>query len=313
MYPLPIEKAALIAILTASLISLTTGESALGAGKKPASAPNPSCPAPGAVAKPYRKVLMTSVATKPFPLPNGTLVDLTQDLNTMAYSVTTDTHTFRPSTVVDADCAEHLELHIGVSTLELNLYELGITIGYSPTGTSAVTSAEGEVNVRLGHLAMDFRIDQCNIKGCTQIIASTANATPVETDSSFKINFSEITTAVQLATHPTFNKLLRKIMTAGMTRLAQSPDVHHLPWRAIVRESNPSAGTLIFDAGTQDGIAANQNFAVYAVSPTTGVCDVYKTIAYIHTLRADPLSSFAIVDQVLDSQPIETGDLVVVK
>jgi hypothetical protein len=311
----------LFALVTTLSFTLTAAATpaAFAMGKKKPS-PGNSCNADDgtlSTPNPLRKTEMRPVTTKAFALPNGKTVDLSADLDLMLATATVGTNVFSPTDPSDgaADpCATHLEIRAGVSSLVLNAFELGISFGYSPTGdTGTVTGVTGKTNVRVGKIAMDFHVYECTRGSCSSVAASTASAATAGVELTFEIDFSSVTVGPDLVYNTPLGKILRGIMDDGMKKLAKSNDMSKVSWKARVREFIPASGTLIFDAGHQSGILPNQTFMVYAATPATSACEVFKPMAHIHTTQIEPVSSSAVVDQMLDSRGIQDGDIVMIR
>ena len=288
------------------------------AAKKP-SDPQSQCPVSPAVsvAQPVRALVLKKIGTQVFVLPNGSPADLQADLQSMLNTVVTQTPVFAvtdPALVYPCDA--YLELRAAVTHFQLDIAELGLSIGFNPGGSfGPVTGITGKVGVKIGTLAMDFSLWQCSRGRCTSVIASTANQTTASGSLALDIDFSVVHTGPSLLFQTPLGGLIRKIMVKGISDLASSPRLNELPWQAQVKEYIPSAGLFIFDAGQQARLKVNQSFEVYAAdSSANGVCDVYKTVAYAHTSSVDAVSSLAVVDQVFDSRRgILAGDLVMVR
>lgn len=266
---------------------------------------------------PARKVVLGKVGTLPFKLPNGSTVDLSADLNTILSTAVADTQNYFPTDKDTASdpCGTHLEIAASVSTLQLNALQVGVTFGYTPSGATSPTGTNitGNATVKVGTIAMDFSVRQCTQGGCTTVGAATANAATAGVSTSFTVNFGDVTTGPSLVYDTQLGSILRKIMNDGAKKLVAATNPGLLSWSAVVREVVPGAGVFIFDAGTQSLIKPNQSFAVYAVTPATGRCDVYKAVANAHTTQVSPLSSTAVIDEALDSRGVAEGDLVVIR
>ncbi len=265
---------------------------------------------------PVRRVVLKDIGTKPFQLPNGSMIDLSADLNTMLNTSVTGTAVFSPADPGFEDpCGTWIEIRSAVSTLELNVLEMGISFGYSPEGSidQVVTDLDGSLDVRIGTIAMDFHIYECvEGRGCQSRGASTASQQTTGVDLSVEIDFNDVTTGPHLIYNTPLGSALRKIMVNGMKELANSARLHELTWRASVREVNLDVGSIWFDAGTKDRLRPNERFEVYAV-PSDGVCRVYKRIALVHTEDVNTVSSYAIIDQIMDGATVEEGDVVMIR
>jgi hypothetical protein len=287
-------------------------------GKKPTTPVGAGCNANGdtglTTPNPSRKVVVNKVTTLPFNLPNGTRVDLSADLDTIIRTSITATQQYLPTDGGAADnCGDHLEIYGAVTTLELNAVQFGISFGYSPSGeNNTVTNLTGSADVNVGNISMDFGVRECNGGGCSTVGAVSASALTAGVNLSFKIDFSQVQLGPDLVAKTDLGKILRGIMDDGMKRLAKSANPSTLSWSSTVREVD-SDGSFIFDAGQNAMLGINQAFAVYAVTPATGACNVYKAVANVHTRQVEPLSSIAVVDQSLDPRGVQVGDRVVVR
>ena len=286
------------------------------AGKKPSEPPQCPAPPPYSTAQPVRPVVLRKVGTQVFTLPNGSPADLQADLQSMLNTVVTQTPVFAVTDpVLVYPCDAYLELRAAVTHFQLDLAELGLSIGFNPGGAlGPITGISGKVGVKIGTVAMDFSLWQCARGRCTSVMASTANQTTASGNLALEIDFSVVHTGPSLLFQTSLGDLMRKIMIKGVSDLATSARLNELPWQAEVKQYIPSAGLFIFNAGLQSRIRVNQMFEVYAAdSSASGVCEVYKTVAYGHTSSVDAVSSLAIVDQILDSRGILPGDVVMVR
>ncbi|MCM0604627.1 MAG: hypothetical protein KA715_00900 [Xanthomonadaceae bacterium] len=269
----------------------------------------------GLVANPIRKVVVHSVGTKPFDLPNGSSMDLTADLDTMFVTSLTNNSRLAPSLgSPETSCDSHVEVRAAITTLELNIAELGIKVGYSPKGSiSQSANVGGEVKVKGGTIAMDFSVWQCDQGHCYAVAASTVNHTVLGTELSFGINLGQIKIGPNLIYNTALGGMIRKMMDKGVAGLAASPRTSVLAWQATVVSVSHSDGSAIIDVGARELIEPNQDLVVYTPVSSGGSCRVYQSVAYIRTVQVDTVSSIAQVEQVLSPRAIEVGDVVMVK
>lgn len=291
------------------------------AAAKPKPDPNSCGATPGlSTPNPARKAILRDVGTKAFVLPNGSTMDLSADLKVMLGTAAAQNSIFRPvdtGTGVPAsgsECGKHLELQAAVSTLELNAFELGLSFGYSPSGSTGggVTSINTKTNLKVGTLALDFQILECDGGTCSVISATTADQNTVEFGLTFEIDFSNIKTGPDLMAKTQLGKIIRSVMETGMKQLSASPKLVDLTWGSTVIESIPEAGIFYFRAGTADHIFPNQTFTVYAVTPSTSICNAYRAVAYAHTTQVTERASTAVIDQLLDPRGVKESDLVTI-
>jgi len=201
-----------------------------------------------------------------------------------------------------------------VSTLELNVAEFGLTIGYKPTGENVpVTSLNGKANVKIGTISMDVGVWQCSRGNCVELAAATANHATAGVGLSVEIDFGVVTTGPSLVANTALGPILRTILQQAVSQLSRNPRLSKLAWSATVREVSPSGDVVIFDAGTQSALEPNQAFEVYAPSVAEGSCDVYRTVAAVHSDRVDTRSTTAQVDALYGSRGIKAGDVVLIR
>lgn len=314
-----------VLLVASSVLPSLLTVSFANAAAKPAPTPG-SCGTPATpsvtIPVPARKVIVQPIATKVFQLPNGSGIDFSADLQSILNTSVISTSAFSPvdpggSGVVDP-CQSHIEIRSAVTNFQLNVADIGVTFGYSPSGPipiGAGTSITAKANVQIGVISMDFSVWSCSSGVCSAVAAVTADQTLAGGNLNMEIDFGMIRTAPTLIFNTPLGSVFRTIMINGMSQLSASSRMNELPWQAMVKEVTPSAGTLIFDAGTQSRILSNQAFEVYAPADTTssGVCHVFETVAYIHTVEADTVSSIAVIDQTMGNRGVQVGDVVMIR
>ncbi len=300
-------KAPAIFALTLFVIATTAISTAWGAGKKKPNGPIFTTP------QPFRRVVVRPVGTLPFQLPNGVSVDLKADLTTMVgTALTTDTNFLPASEDLTSECEPTLEIRAAVSTLDLNVAQIGASFGYTPAGaTSTVTNATGKLDVKIGTVAMDFGIWQCVRGKCSELVASTSSHATAEVNLTFQIDFDSATTSPSLVYNTPLGATLRKIMDKGLKELNASNRVSKLSWFAQVKEVQPSTGSIIFDSGAQGGVKVGNAFEIYAASES-GYCNIYKAVAQVNTTQVGAIASQAEIVQTWDSRGVLAGDWVFV-
>lgn len=292
-----------------------SGDLAFAAGKK-SSNPGTNTPVTS-TPRPVRAAILQPVGTKAFQLPNGSTVNLGADLLAMLNTVVSNTNSFSAGDPYAEDpCNSHIEIRAAVSTLELDIASVGVSVGYTPNGAlGPISGINGKVGVQIGSIGMDFSVWQCDNGKCASVAAATASHVTAGVDLSLEIDFGVVKTGPDLLFNTSLGAILRKVMTAGMNTLSAAERLNELPWQARVREYIPSTGILFFDAGTQSRLAAYQNFTVFAPTDSTpaGVCHVYRPVAHIHSTAVEAVSSTAQVDEILDPRGIVDGDVVMIR
>ena len=267
--------------------------------------------------KPVRKVVVKPFGSKVFHLPNGNAIDISADLQSILMTVVTDTEGFSPTESVDSEpCESHLEIRSNMTVFQLDVADFGISFGFSKAGEfGPITGLNSSSNTQIGSIAMDFSIWKCAAGNCTAVSAATASYVTTGVQSNFDMDFNSIKFGPSFVYNTVLADAFRKVMTAGIMKLDQSTRLSELPWQARVKNYDANAGMLIFDAGTQFRLGPNQAFEVYAPidNSPTGMCNVFQTVAYVHTTAVSTASSTAMVDQVLDSRGVKSGDIVMVR
>jgi hypothetical protein len=132
----------------------------------------------------------------------------------------------------------------------------------------------------------------------------------------FGIDFSSVTIGPELIYNTDLGKILRKIMSEGMNRLAQNPRLQtELDWQAQVKDYDANTGTLIFDQGLQSRLAPHQTFTVYAREEGDLIqgCEQFRVVAHAVTTQVDSVSSVALVEKSFGERGVKVGDWVKVR
>ncbi len=269
------------------------------------------------VARPARRVFVKPMGTIPFQLPNGVPVNLGADLDALLRTAVTSTPSFSPTDGPDAEldpCGNYIEIRSNLSTFELNLTQFGVSVGYSPGGTLGdIAKLTGAVDVSIGTIAMDFSVWECVNGQCSSVAATMSDHLTAKVGLKFQIDLKAIKISPDFVFNTPIASIIRQIMDDGLSKLAKTERLNELTWRATVKQYVPEIGMVVFDAGTQSRIKPNQGFVVYAVTPDSGVCDLFRAIAYVKTTRVDAVSSVGMLTESLDHRQIEIGDQVMVR
>lgn len=302
-----------------SLIALFFVSQANAIGKKEPGSPgneDPDAAPELTTPQPLRKTVLQPIGTKVFQLPNGSTIDFNADLQSILPTAVTATAAFRPIDPSSMNvCNTSLEIRSAVTSFQLEVLGIGATFGYSPAGQlGSVTNITGKATLRVGLISMDFSVWRCTDGVCSAVAASNSTNFTANITGDIEVDFDKIKTGANLVFNTPLGEVLRLVMLDGMRQLADSPNLNELPWESRVREYTPAAGTLILGDGYQSRLQPSQAFEIYAPTNTssTGVCNVYKTVGYVHTLSVDTVSSTAIVDRISDSRGIKVGDIVMI-
>jgi len=265
------------------------------------------------VANPLRKVIVKPVAAKMFQLPNGAAMDLSADLDVMFNTELTSNSHLSPSEF-NTRPACHIEVQAAISTLELDINEYGIKVGFNPSGPMSTSGPTlgGNVTVKGGLIAMDFRVSECDNLECHSIAAASESHATSSTQLNFGLNLGMITIGPNLIHNTELGGILRAIMDKGIKDLINKPEMQGLIWQATIIAINPD-GTFLIDAGERDRLKDDQQFTVLTKLASPGsVCGSYQSIGYAHTSRVDNVSSTLKLDGAV-ARPLNVGDVVMIR
>ncbi|MBY0470540.1 hypothetical protein K2X30_05175 [bacterium] len=293
----------------------------------PAPVPAPITTAPGLfpAATPVREVVLMPVGNQVFTLPDGKQADLNDDLNTIFQTSVIQTGRFAPYLEGSSDvCRQDVKVVAKVSSFMLEGTQLQIRFGYNNQGELNQTgpTLEGVYKMKVGEIAIDFHVYQCHLNQmqtgqyeqlCVGKAAASVSNKLVSQNLEIDVTFGLANIGVSMLRDTALGALVRKMMDTGLNQVANSAAFHELSWKAKVREYDPATGMITFDAGTQQRILPNQGFEIYEVTPSTAACDVYKTVAYAHTVEVDSVSSVAKIDTFKGNhKTIQPGSIVMV-
>ncbi|OFZ81517.1 MAG: hypothetical protein A2583_03995 [Bdellovibrionales bacterium RIFOXYD1_FULL_53_11] len=309
-----LRRVALFAALAIGVLLIEATSVEAAGRKKPA---GPSTPMP------IRYVVLDEIGTTPFYMPNGKdeKASFGADLKLLLKDAVKDTGVL---SVTDSSsskiCEKYLMLTAGVSIFELKIASVGITVGYSHSSDAnkwALSKLEGELDVEIGNILMDFGIWECTGPGvCQQIVNSDSSHLLANVNLSVKINFSELEIGPDFIWKSEIGNIIKKVMEKGIMRMAGSDRFTKVPWRAyIMQDFDPNwPGFAYMNAGAQQGVRMNQMFEVLTVTPSEGECAAYRVAAYGHTRMVNAVSSVLAVEPscAAGAATIKKGDIVMV-
>lgn len=300
---------ALVALTTHLLCS--TPCAAFG-GKPPEERPN-TPPAPTfQQAKPYRVVELARVTAPVFPIPNGEKVDITSELNTLIDTTINSSHFIR---TMESKGQSRLIVSGGITALEMNILQLGLTIGWNKGGVIPIPgqpNASGEVDFRLSSLAMDFKIYD-RLTGQTYL-ASYTDQDLSQLKIQVHVNLTNLQAAIDVLYKTGMSEAIRIATANIMSQLEANPQFDYIPWEAEVLGVDPESGQMSFNAGSAAGVRANDVYSVYSACVGIEVNCYTRFLADMKTSNVGGFVSeargFSSADQVTN---IRAGDHVYVK
>ncbi len=271
-------------------------------------------------ALPLRPVIVRPMVTQGFRLPNQQMIHLGLDLDSILRAAVLSSERLVPQTSeLNNECGIHVELQARVTTMQFDVLQFGLSFGYTPTRLLEVDRLlQTDLDIRVGVIAIDLSLWECSLEHCVAMAAATITESPATVDWSATINLGLTMTGPRFLYSTPIGTLMRKMFTSGIRALESSAHFHALSWQARVREVRPETGDFVFDAGWQSRIERNQRFVIYAASGLTGSagsnsnCEVYDVVATARTVRVDPVSSVALIEERFGSGVVHEGDIVMV-
>ncbi len=252
----------MIGVSLAVATCLLSPTQATAFGKKPPKEPDAPATPTFQQAKPYRLVELARVIAPVFPIPNGHQVNITSELNTL---IDTTINSSRYIRTLEAKGQSRLVITGGVTALEMDILQLGLTIGWNKGGIIPLPgqpNVSGEVDFRLHTLAMDFKIYD-RFTGQTYL-ASYTDQELSDLKIQVRANLSDLQAAIDIFYKTGISEAVRLATTDIMLRLEANPQFDYVPWEAEVLGVDPQTGTLSFNAGAAQGVRANDVYSIYS-------------------------------------------------
>lgn len=267
----------------------------------------------GKQAHPIRRVHFAHLTVPAFYLPNGNRVDMNTDLATITDTEMNRSRYFRTTSDEEA----RLVITGGITSLELDILQLNLRIGWNPGGSLPVLGdpgIRGEVDVKLSNLSMDFKVYD-RLTGVTYL-ASYTDETLSNLRFSVTVEISQIGASVDLLTKTRLAESVRSAVEDIMRNMENHPDMPYVPWESTVLGTEGSGGSsLTIAAGGREGVEKNYVFSVYSSceNASTQFCyerflsDVRVTQVGVNSSTAVPFTSSDNLNAILP------GDKVYVK
>lgn len=240
---------------------------------------------------PVRILELRNVSASSFHLPNGNAVDMNMNLRELVDSQINQSAKFR-TYQRNTPLARHGVIDATITSLEMEIASIGLRIGYRPDGNGGTTDAgsgasgstpssgsggsagsgtqlTGQLTVKLGQIAMDFKIFDSDT-GETYSAVTTDQVT-AGLDLSFTVDFSNVSIGPAFQFRQALSGAIRTLVSHAMQRFVAAPRMNFLPWQAIVREVDGTRKLVLFDAGLRAGVSVGNLFSVYS-SCETGSC-----------------------------------------
>ena len=297
----------LLLLSTLIFFYLTEAADAFGSKSK-----DPALNNGGIQAIPTRYLDLAHVTVPTFYLPNGNRVDMNTDLKTIIDSQINQSRYFRTAI---PDPKNRLVITGGITSLELDILELGLKVGWNPAGAIPIGNlgVSGEVNLKLSNLSMDFKIfDRVTRE---TYLASYTNETLSNLRFQVKVEISQIGTSLELLTKTRLAEAIRQATSDIMSKLESSPGLHFVPWEARVLGVTEGGGELLLSAGGRAGVLPNFVFSIYSncEQNSSAMC-FERFLADVRVTSAGQTSATAVPFQASDSLAgVLAGDKIYVK
>lgn len=215
-------------------------------------------------AKPFRYVNLAHVTTPTFFFPNGIRADFNADLDQLIDTQINSSKYFRTQ-LATPETAPRLIITGGITTLEMDVLQLNLKIGWNPSGPIAIgipPVVNGEVDVRLSALSMDFKIYD-RITGQTYL-ASYTDQTLSNIKFTTKVNLSNIQGSLDVLYKTRVADAIRTATDDIMKNMERSKNFDLLPWEAKIAGTDKEKGKVIINVGSRAGVLQNQVYSVYS-------------------------------------------------
>ncbi len=268
-------------------------------------------------AKPVRKVRLLPVGSLPFRLPNGSTIDTSLDLTSIFESVVTESRFLSPLKEFGSTepCLPHLELRARLTTMELNVRQFKITIGFSPSGSFDVPPLKGSLETQIGTMAMDFSLWHCESGKCWAVASANEDHRTSQVSGFIGIDLDLITIGPSFVRNTSFGKTVRQIMKKGIETLESNAHFQELAWHSTITRATPTE-PWILQAGLSDRINSGDSFVIYrrATESVLGAtCPVYQPIALAHASSVQAQTSTLEIDSSNEFQIPVPGDWVMIR
>lgn len=284
---------------------------ASGFGRRSAN-PTPPSSDSAVQAIPIRGVELAHVTVPAFYLPNGNRVDMNTDLKAL---VDTEINRSRYFRTVVSQPNNRLVITGGVTSLELDILQFNLRIGWTPAGPIPIVgnpTLSGAVDLKLSNLSMDFKIYD-RLTGETYL-ASYTNERLSNLSFQIRVDIGQIGTSIELLTRTKLADAIRNATADIVRNFENNQRLHYVPWETYVLGVAASASELTIAAGGRSGLKTGFAFSVYsACAPGEMLC-FERFLADIKLSSIGQTSSLATPLAAKDSlSNIEAGDRVFVK
>ncbi|MCO5141703.1 MAG: hypothetical protein M9962_01280 [Oligoflexia bacterium] len=263
-------------------------------------------------AKPFRYVELAHVTVPTFFFANGDRADFNTDLPALIETEINGSNYFRTQ-LSSPEHAPRLIISGGITSLEMDVLQLNMKIGWNPSGAIIPTQfANGELDFRLSSLSMDFKIYDRVTK--QTYMTSYTNEKLSKLNITAKVNVSNITGSLDILYKTQMAKAIRIAMNDIMKNLENNRSFDYLPWEARVVGVDLDNNFIAFNSGQISGVKQNSQFSVYSSCAVNDQSCFSRFLADVKVIRVGPNSAEATPASDKNSiQKVQTGDLVYVK
>lgn len=302
----------LIATLGALTFTLYSAETLAFGGKKQTPPPANT----GLQAKPFRFVNLAHVTTPAFFFPNGVRADFNAELDQLIDTEINSSRYLRTQ-LATPENPPRLIITGGVTTLEMDVLQLNLKIGWNPSGPIMIgipPVVSGEVDVRLSALSMDFKIYD-RLTGQTYL-ASYTNQNLSNIKFTTKVNLASVQGSLDVLYKTKVSEALRKATRDIMKNLEDDINFDQVPWESRVSGVDLVNGKVGINAGSRSGVLVNQVYSIYSnCTPEQAESGCFERfLADVKVINVGVQNAEATAFTNLDTiQSVASGDTVFVK
>ncbi len=296
-------------ILCIALVSLLFSSESLAFGSKAKKSKKEEA----IQAIPIRYVNMEHFTVPSFYLPDGNRVDMNVNLERIVENEINNSSYFRIRNNNEND-ENQLCISPSITSLELNILQLNLKIGWNPKGAVSVpiiNNISGELDISLSNLSIDVKVYNC-VTGETYL-SSYTDQTLSELRFTLSAGISEIQAELNFVTRSKLSEAVRTATSDILKNMEGHSDFHSVPWNARVSGVDSNRGELFINVGTRAGLRKNQVYSVYSHCNSRPRCfqrflsDIKIINTKINSSTAVPLTSSDSIERV------KSDDLLYVK
>jgi len=264
---------------------------------------------------------MNSVTQFPLLGVSGGTVDLTTGLSKIFLTEVSKFSRFQPTTQASGAPLQYqpcgpkiIRLSAEVPVLTMS-DSAKLTIGYNSSGVihplPGAVSGVGVIDLHIGYLRVDVKLELCDDKSCSIFVASSVDATIPAVHANFKVDVGNFSPEFDLLFATDLNKRISAAMDQALVLLAQDSRISLLPWQTTVYAVDAGQGVVRLASGASSGIGVSQAFTAYQPVVIPGdQCPIESEIGTLRTIASEIDTSQAVLDDPSIASRIKVGDII---